>query len=112
MLDGLDKPANWSEAEYHFQGALAELGWSLPAANEALLRAYALDVAEDCISGELRSTEGCREIYRLWMNLEFPADLARWIYIDEGLHPDTYADLSGPELDATIIEEAERLIAA
>ncbi len=109
ILAGLCKPLYRPEVEFYFRQTLDDLGWTLPGP-EAALRQYARNVAQKIISAAVPPVEGCREIYNVLVALDYALDLQAWLYLDEQLEPDTYADLQDAQLDAVIISEAKVLL--
>jgi hypothetical protein len=109
ILAGLDKPVNPWEVDSLLSRTFDELNWAMPTREECL-RDYPRDVAGEILSGKLPATDGCHEIYRAVVALGYPADLRNWMYFDDELDAGTYAELSGPKLDAAIRREAVALL--
>jgi hypothetical protein len=109
ILAGLPKPPYWPDVERHFERTLMEMGLTLPEP-EAYLREYVRDIARAILSGDTAPMAGCREIYQIWMDRGYPGNLGDWVYLDEGLDPGTYRQLSDSELEAAIRREAELLL--
>jgi len=110
ILAGLTEPLSWQEVESYLNKAIGELGWDMPPDEESCLRAYALDVARAIIEGTVSTREGCAEIYRIWLALDYPNDLLAWSFLDEGLNPEKYEELTDTQLDAAIIKYAHSMI--
>jgi len=85
------------------------LGWKLPDRRECLIE-YARNSAQQILSGAVSPLDGCRQIYRVVVGLQYPRELMPWLYLDEGLEPGTYSDLQGAEWDDAIVEEAHRFV--
>lgn len=109
ILASLQKPLYPSEVEDYFNRSLKDLGWELPNPKECVIE-YARSFAGEILSGRVSPLEGCRKIYRVVVALQYPRELMAWLYLDEGLEPETYRDLEGKELDEAIIKEARRFI--
>lgn len=109
ILASLHKPLYLSEVEEYFNRSLKDLGWTMPERRECLLQ-YARLLAQQIVSGDLRPVEGCRAIYGVVVALHCPAELSRWVNLDEGLHPDLISDLHGSDWDDAIRSEAEHLL--
>jgi hypothetical protein len=109
ILASLQKPLYSSEVEDYFNRSLKDLGWELPDPKECIIE-YARSFAKEILSGYVSPLEGCRKIYRVVVALQYPRELMSWLYLDEGLEPETYRDLEGEELDEAIIKEARRFI--
>ncbi|HEX8141305.1 MAG TPA: hypothetical protein VF553_01840 [Pyrinomonadaceae bacterium] len=109
ILASLQKPLYSSEVEDYFKRSLRDLGWELPDRKECIIE-YARSFAKEILSGQVSPLEGCRKIYRIVVDLQYPRELMSWLYLDEGLEPGTYRDLEGKELDEAIIKEARRFI--
>lgn len=111
ILAGMAKPLYWQEIEQYLRKAISELGWAMPANEESCLRAYVLDIARDIVDGRISPGEGCAEIYRIVLAQNYPEYLRAWIFLDEGLDPEKYAELSDEQLDVTIMKYARRMLA-
>jgi hypothetical protein len=109
ILASLRKPLYSSEVEDYFNRSLRDLGWHLPDRKECLME-YARGFAREIVAGAVSPLDGCRKIYRVVVSLQYPKDLMPWVYLDEGLEPDTYSDLSGAAWDTAIVKEAQRFI--
>lgn len=109
ILAGLQKPLIWGEVDHYFELALSELCIPIPG-DEETVRSYLRDIAGDIVAGAIPPSEGCREVYRISVDLDYPDDLRPWLHLDDGLDPETYDDLMGPTLDAAILKEAARLL--
>jgi len=109
ILASLRKPLYSSEVEEYFKRSLDDLGWKLPDRRECLIE-YARNSAQQILSGAVSPLDGCRQIYRVVVGLQYPRELMPWLYLDEGLEPGTYSDLQGAEWDDAIVEEAHRFV--
>ena len=109
ILASLRKPLYSSEVENYFNRSLHDLGWHLPDRKECLME-YARGSAREIVTGTISPLDGCRKIYRVVVSLQYPKELMPWVYLDEGLEPDTYSDLSGAAWDTAIVKEAERFM--
>jgi hypothetical protein len=110
ILAGLPKPPYWPEVQLYFARTLDDLGLTLPEP-EAYLREYVQDIARAILSGVTAPMDGCHEIYEIWMETGYPGHLHDWVFLDEGLDPETYRELSEAELEAAIRRGAEALLA-
>ncbi len=117
MLAATGKPFYPSEIEDRFRRSLDELGWSHPSRKESLL-SYAKELAEEIVIGNLYPPAGCNQIYKIALTLEYPDELTEWIYLDDGMNPETYetiADIDNypaietPKWNNAIIQQAEKL---
>jgi hypothetical protein len=109
ILASLQKPLYPSEVEDYFNRSLKDLGWELPERQECIIE-YARSFAKEILSGQVSPPEGCSKIYRVVVALQYPRELMSWLYLDEGLEPETYRELRGKELDEAIIKEARSFI--
>lgn len=109
ILASLRKPLYPSEVEDYLSRSLRDLGWKLPEPKEYIIE-YGRSFAREILSGQVSPLEGCRKIYRIVVALQYPRELMPWLYLDEGLEPETCRDLEGKELDEAIIKEARRFI--
>jgi hypothetical protein len=62
------------------------------------------------VAGTVSPFDGCRKIYSVVVSLQYPKELMPWLYLDEGLEPETYSELSGVAWDTAIIQEAQRFM--
>jgi hypothetical protein len=108
ILAGLTKPLFWPEVEHHFAAALDELEISLPP-SEQFLRNYVCEVARKIVAEEIVPTAACHTIYQISASLDYPPELSDWVYLDEGMEPRTYGNLTGAKLDAEIKRAAKSL---
>ncbi len=92
MLAGMEKQSYSYEVEEKFRRALTELGWKYPSEKETLQN-YVKDLAKAIVIGKVNPAEGCHKIYNVVAFLEYPKELSSWIYLDEGLEPETYETL-------------------
>lgn len=109
ILASLQKPWYSSEVEDYFNRSLNDLGWKMPGKRECLM-AYARGFAEQIVSGAITPVEGCDSIYRIVLALQYPREMSSWVFLDERLHPETFSELHGTELDQAIVNEANRFI--
>src|SRR5262249_40999699 len=109
ILAALQRPLYSSEVEDYFKKSLNDLGWKLPSRRECLL-AYARSLAEQILSGDISPLDGCSKIYKVVVALQYPREMMSWVYLDEGLDPETYSDLQAAEWDQAIVNEASRLV--
>jgi hypothetical protein len=109
ILASLRKPLYSSEVEDYFNRSLHDLGWQLPDRQKCLME-YARGLACEIVEARVSPLEGCSKIYRVVAALQYPKGLMPWVYLDEGLEPDSYSDLTGAAWDTAIIQEAKRLV--
>ena len=107
ILASLQKPMFPTEVVDYFYRSLKELGWNFPEPKDCVIE-YARFIAEEILCGKVSPVEGCRQIYKVVLFLEYPPELMSWLYLDEGLEPTAYRELTGAELDAAIIQEARK----
>ena len=43
--------------------------------------------------------DGCRQIYGVYRDLGYTDDMRPWLYLDDGLEPETYEELEGEKLE-------------
>ena len=92
ILAATEKFAYTYEFEEKFRRALLELEWKFPSEKETLEK-YVKDLARAIITDKLNPAEGCHKIYKTVVFLDYPKELSNWIYLDEGLEPETYETL-------------------
>jgi hypothetical protein len=117
ILSSLGSDPAHADIDHYFGQTLHELGWAVPPV-PLLLRLYAQVIAQDMLEGEATPVEGCRIIYRIFLDdplndpwdRYYPIDMLAWLYLDEGLDPGTYQDLEGESLNKAIRQEARRLL--
>ncbi len=117
MLAATEKPFYPSEIEDRFRRSLNELGWSYPSRKESLL-SYAKKLAGEIVTGNLYPPVGCNQIFKIALALEYPIELTEWIYLDDGINPETYETIANidnyPAIETpiwidAIIRQAEKL---
>ena len=109
ILASLAKPLYPSEVEDYFHRSLQELGLSPPEREEAL-RWHARHIASQILGGGLSASQGCAEIYAVYTMLDYPSDLAAWMWLSEGQSPDDGSELSEEEFEKAVRLEAQELI--
>jgi hypothetical protein len=109
ILAGLPRPPYWLDVEHYFEGTLADLGLTLPEPR-SYLRQYAREIARAIVSGETLPVDGGYELYQIWQVLDYPASLRNWLYLMDGLDPETFGELEDAELETAIRGEAKRLL--
>ncbi len=119
ILSAMDKSAYKYEVEERFRRALTELDIVFPNRKETLEN-HVKDLANLIVNEELTPVEGCHRIYNTMVFLDYPKELYRWVYLDEGLEPETYETLYDPfsskpsgtieRWSEVIIKEAKTLI--
>lgn len=109
ILASLRKPFYSSEVYDYFNRCLQDLGWTMPERQECLLE-YARSIAKQILSGDLAPLEGCREIYRIVVALQYPRALMAWIYLYDGLDWANASELQEVDLDNAIFNEANRFV--
>jgi hypothetical protein len=92
-----------------FKQSLEELKWEIPP-RSVCLRWNCYYVARQIVEGKLTPVEGCQRVYEVVFALNLPFDLKAWIYLDDGLHPRSFENLTDSALDKEIMLEARRLI--
>ena len=109
MLSILGSAPVRADIDYYFGQTLYELDWTVPPI-PLLLRLYARIVAEEIVEGKAAPVEGCHAIYRVYLALDYPVEMQTWLYLDDGLEPETYQEFEGENLDKAIRQEARRLL--
>ncbi len=106
-----------SDVEIYVRKSLEDLNWGFPDKEKCLLN-YSKEIARQIVENEMAPVEGCRKIYEICWNLDYSNKLHRWIYLDEGLDPETYDFLYDSyenaepteALKKAIIKEANELL--
>lgn len=111
---GLVQPIDTPEVEKYFFQSLGELGLGLPP-KEVYLIYYVQEIATAILTGKLDPGEGCHQIYAVELALRFekgfyPEAIRRWLYLDDGLDPDTCKQLANDEWEKAIKKEAQKLV--
>jgi hypothetical protein len=109
VLAGLSPLDSHFEVEFYFQRALHDRGFELPN-EDTHLEQYVREVLRGVVSGEIEPSDGWHQVYTVWLALDYPAHLADWVLLADGLEPGTYRDLEGGEFAAAARREAERLL--
>ncbi len=109
MLASLGPAPASADIEYYFGQTICELNWIVPPL-PILLRLYAQDIAQRILDGTVPALEGCHEIYGIFRDLGYPEDMKSWLYLDDGLAPETYMELEGENWDMAIRQEAWRFL--
>ena len=109
MLASLGPTPASADIAYYFGQTIRELNWIVPPL-PILLRLYAQDIARCILDGTVPAREGCHEIYSISYDMDYPADMKSWLYLDDGLEPETYTELEGENWDLAIRQEAERFL--
>ncbi len=119
MLAAAEKPYYSSEIDKRFRQSLKELDLDYPNKEETLLD-YAKSFAKKIISAELTPEQGCKKIYQISWELDYPDKLKNWLYLDEGVNPETmewlvdstkfYPFSESQKLNEAIISEAKKLV--
>ncbi len=105
LPESSERPA----VESLFKQALEELKWESPP-RSVCLRWNCYFFARQIVEKKLTPVEGCRKVYEVVFDLNLPFDLKAWIYLDDGLHPRTFENLTDSALEKEIMLEARRLI--
>jgi hypothetical protein len=106
-----------SEVKTYFIRSLDDLNLNYPIA-EKCLPEYANLIAKQILDKKIEAIKGCREIYKVYRELNYDKQFQNWDFLDGGMHPETYEDLvferNGVEhkhlLEEAIIEEALKMI--
>lgn len=110
ILAGLRAPLDLWEAEHYLEATLDDLVWQwedgTPFWNE-----YILEIAREVLSGLRSPILASQEIYSLYRDMGYPVELSNWLYITDGLDPDTHEQLDGWHLEAVIRRECQRMVA-
>lgn len=110
ILASLTSDAWLSEAEPYFRRALTELRVQTPPRRELLLR-YLRIVARDMLNGKIPAQRATHLIHsRVVSPLNHPAEIQRWCYLWEGLHPDDFHSIEGDEHRAAVEAEARQWV--
>ncbi len=109
MLASLGPAPVFADIEYYFGQTIRELNWIVPPL-PILLRLYTQDIARCILDGTMPARDGCREIYGLSLDMNYPNDMTAWLYLDDGLEPETYRELEGENWDLAIRQEAWRFL--
>ena len=100
-----------AEVETYFIKSLDEMNLDYPT-DERYLPAYAKLIARQIINKEIDAVEGCDELQKVYIYLDFNSDFSNWNYLHQRMHPETFEDLEGAELrlEEAIIDEASKMI--
>jgi len=109
MLASLGPAPSPADVDYYFGQTVQELNWVVPP-TPILLRLYAKDIAQSILEGTVQPENGCHEIYGIYRDLDHPADMKSWLYLDDNLEPGTYEELEGENWDVAIRQEAWRFL--
>lgn len=110
VLAGLGQDAQSFEVSPLLRDALRELGIE-PPQGEALLRAYASAVAQELHDGHITADVAVARIHATVISpLGHPDDLMPLCYLWEGNTPDCTGAVEGPDRDALILVETQRLL--
>ena len=119
MLAASEKPYYSPEIDKRFRQSLEELNWKYPEKEESLLN-YAKYLAGKIISAEITPSQGCKEIYQISWELDYPDKLKNWLYLDEGYNPETmewlvdsteyYPLNESQKFNEAIVYEAKKLV--
>lgn len=108
MLASFEKPANWFEVKRYFRAALEETGVPiLPA--DALLRQRMVDIAQDIVEQAVSPWEGCRMMCDLIFASDYPRPMQAWMFIYDGVDPETYRMLKDHQINDAVMKEARLL---
>ena len=117
ILAGFERSASVFEADDYFQRAVVELGLSSPDDSSAV-RAYACEIAQQVVVGQLAGQEGVRALYQICRATEYDRDYLIWLELDDALdsllageHPYTYESATLENFDRVAKQEAEKFIA-
>jgi hypothetical protein len=113
ILAGLDGTSLF-EADDYFRRVLREL--QIPELDfDSSVRAYACELCERVLAGELDARSGVRELYKLCLAADYAKDFRVWLQLDDGLdsieagdHPWTYEGLTPENFEQTVRIEADR----
>lgn len=109
MLASLGPAPASADIAYYFSQTIWELRWIVPSL-PILLRLYAQDIAQRILDGKVLAVDGCHEIYGISRAMNYPEDMKSWLYLDDGLEPETYIELKGENWDLAIRQEAWRFL--
>ena len=118
ILASMFNAGSFAEIEINFRRAITELGLEFPSRKDFLLLTYTKFIAKQIVENQIEPYEGCHRIYRIFYAVDYPETLRNWMYLDEGLAPETYEFLMDsydqPEvteaLNKAIVKEAKELL--
>jgi hypothetical protein len=110
ILAGLIPPLYSVEVESYFLRCFNDLSWSFPE-QEICLRQYTRDIAEAILADSISRSDGCVEMYKTYVELDYPPDLQCWSFICDDLDPNTYKELDEDAFNAIVLREAKALLA-
>ena len=117
ILAGLERLASTFEAEDYFLRSAKELDLSIPD-SDAAVRAYACEIAQQVVEGQLTGQEGVRALYQICLATEYDRDYLIWLELDDaldnlhaGAYPHTYESATLENFDQVAKQEAEKFIA-
>jgi hypothetical protein len=91
-----------SEAEFYFNRALKELAIEIPS-EEIIIRDYVREIARKILADEITPESGATLIHRsVLYPFDHPKEFQDWCYLSGGLHPESYEELRGRDLEEAI----------
>jgi hypothetical protein len=116
ILAGLDRQGSVFEVEEYFLHSINELTIIEPE-SKAAVRAYACEIAQQIINGQLTAQQGVRALYQVYRNTEYDSDYVIWLELDDaldsllaGVFPYSYQSATVENFDTIVKQEAERFI--
>ena len=116
ILAGLGPLTNSYEVEDYFLRSAKELGLNIPDA-ETAIRAYACEIAQHIVEGQLAGQEGVRALYRICLATEYDRDYLIWLELDDALdsllsgeYAYTYESATLDNFNEVAKQEAEKFI--
>lgn len=109
ILAGLRSPLDWGVVEHYFGATLRERGWEVED-GKPFLRHYIVEITREILAGARNPVTASQDIYALYQQLDYPIDLSNWLYITDGLDPDTHKEISRESLNRAILREAQRTL--
>lgn len=102
----------------YFRECVEELNLEAPAPEAAML-AYASEVAQQIVNGELSGTQGVRLMYQIYIASDYDRDFFLiWLRLDDALdsllsdsYPITYEEATLENIDSIAKDEAKKFIA-
>ena len=117
ILAGLIRPGCIFETDQYFFRCIKELNIIQPEP-EAAVRAYACEIAQQIIDGQLTSHEGVRSLYKICVATDYSQEYIVWYELDDALDSllaggvsYTYPSASLKNFDEIVEQEAENYIA-
>lgn len=116
ILAGLERSASAYEAEAYFLRCINELAFSVPD-TEVARCAYACEMAQKIVDGEISGVQGIRAMYQLCLASAYEHDFIIWLELDDALdnllageYPFTYTSATLENIEMIANVEAKKFV--